>query len=258
MPEGDTIWRAAARLKPVLVGQELDSFEARRMRGLRPRLGSVIEDVEAVGKHLLVHFDNGLSLDTHMRMTGSWHVYPAGHAWSKPRHRMSCRIAVVDWEAVCFNAPVVQTYARRDVMRSPIAHLGPDLCRDDVDLDAAVGRMALRPDVSIAEALLDQTVAAGIGNIYKSEVLFACGVNPFIPVSDVPVDERRRLLEVASALLRQNLTTSRRTTAAGPPGTVAVYRRDRRSCRRCGTPIRMMRHGEQNRSTYWCPTCQPE
>lgn len=257
MPEGDTIWRAAARLKPVLSNQVLEAFEARRMRGLRPRFGSVIEEVEAVGKHLLVHFDNGLSLDTHMRMTGSWHVYPSGRSWSKPRHRMSCRIAVDGWEAVCFNAPVVQTYARRDVMRSPIAHIGPDLCRDDTDLDTAADRMARHPDASIAEALLDQSIAAGIGNVYKSEVLFVCGVNPFTLVRELTADQHRRLLEVASRLLRRNLATSRRTTAAGPPGTTAVYRRARRPCRRCGTPIRMVKHGVQNRSTYWCPTCQP-
>lgn len=258
MPEGDTIWRAAARLKPALEGRVVEAFEAPRMRGLRPRVGSVVDEVEAVGKHLLVHFHDGLSLHTHMRMSGSWHVYASGQRWSKPRHLLRCRIGVPGWDAVCFSAPVVETYARRDLARSPVAHLGPDLCRDDADLDEAVERMARHPDVTIAEALLDQSIAAGIGNVYKSEVLFACGVDPFVRVRDIDVADRRRLFEVASRQLRRNLTTSRRTTMPGRPGTLAVYRRDRRPCWRCGTPIRMLRHGGQDRSTYWCPTCQAD
>lgn len=256
MPEGDTIWRAAARLAPVLTGQVVAAFEAPRLRGPRPRVGSTIESVEAVGKHLLVHFGGGLSLDTHMRMTGSWHVYATDEPWRKPAQRMSCHIAVDGWDAVCFNAPVVRTYARSTPGASPVSHLGPDLCAEDVDIDVAVSRMDTVSDVTIAEALLDQRVAAGIGNVYKSEVLFLCGVDPFTPVSEVPVDVRRRLLEVAAKLLRSNLTTSRRTTVSGPPGSLGVYRRARRPCLRCGTPVRMRRHGEQNRSTYWCPTCQ--
>jgi endonuclease-8 len=112
------------------------------------------------------------------------------------------------------------------------------------------------PRTTIAEVLLDQRVAAGIGNVYKSEVLFACGLDPFTPVGEVSTDLRRRLVEKASVLLRRNLRTSRRTTTGGPPGSVAVYGRQRRSCRRCGTPIRMVHHGVHNRSTYWCPRCQ--
>jgi len=264
VPEGDTIWRAAQRLRPALAGAELLRFEALRLAGDRPRAGAVIEDVEAVGKHLLVHFAGGLSLDTHMRMTGSWHLYGAGERWRKPRHLLRCRLVVAGWEAVCFSAPVVRTYRRGGkanalgVVDDPVAHLGPDLCAADADLGAAVTRMGRVPEpgTTIAEVLLDQTVAAGIGNVYKSEVLFACGLDPFTPVEAVEVDQRHRLMDVASRLLRRNLATSRRTTTDGPPGSVAVYGRARRPCRRCGTPIRMARHGTQNRSTYWCPTCQ--
>src|SRR6187402_1551334 len=112
MPEGDTIWRAAARLRPALEGAELVAFEAPRLVGDRPRPGARIEGVEAVGKHLQVHFAGGLSLETHMRMTGSWHLYRAGERWRKPRHLLRCRIAVPGWEAVCFIAPVVRTFRR--------------------------------------------------------------------------------------------------------------------------------------------------
>lgn len=250
-------------MQPVLAGAELLRFDAPRLLGDRPRPGTVIEDVEAVGKHLLVHFAGGLSLDTHMRMTGSWHLYRTGERWRKAPHLARCRIDVPGWEAVCFSAPVVRTYRRdgRNVLGQvddPVAHLGPDLCTPDVDLDAAVARMATLPEpaTSVAEVLLDQRVAAGIGNVYKSEVLFACGLDPFTPIERVDPVLRRRLLEVASKLLRRNLDTARRTTVAGPPGSVAVYGRARQPCRRCGTPVRMRRHGAQARSTYWCPTCQ--
>jgi endonuclease-8 len=264
MPEGDTIWRVAERLRPALAGQALVRFEAPRLLGDRPRPGTLVEDVEAVGKHLLVHFAGGLSLDTHMRMTGSWHLYRAGERWRKPRHLMRCLLVVREWEAVCFSAPVVRTYfrdgrARPDgVVDDPVGHLGPDLCREDPDLGAAAARMATipSPSTTIAEVLLDQRVAAGIGNVYKSEVLFACRLDPFTPVRDVPDELRHRLVEVAATMLRRNLATARRTTVDGPPGSVAVYGRDRRACRRCGTPIRIVHHGVHNRSTYWCPRCQ--
>ncbi len=264
MPEGDTIWRTAARLRPALVGRPLRRFEAPRLLGDRPRPGVEVEEVEAVGKHLLVHFAGGLSLETHMRMTGSWHLYRSGERWRKPRHLLRCLVEVPDWEAVCFSAPVVRTY-RRDGRRNalgvaddPVAHLGPDLCAEGADLDEAVRRMGQVPEppTTIAEVLLDQTVAAGIGNVYKSEVCFVCGLDPFTPVGDVPPALRRQLVEVAADLLRRNLVTSRRTTTVGPPGSLAVYGRARQGCPRCGTPVRVVRHGAQARSTYWCPECQ--
>lgn len=258
------MWRTAARLRPALAGASLERFEAPRLLGDRPRPGTAIEEVEAVGKHLLVHFGGGLSLDTHMRMTGSWHLYRPRERWRKPRHLVRCLLVVPGWEAVCFSAPVVRTY-RRDgragalgVDADPVGHLGPDLCTEEPDLDEAVRRMAMVPEpgTTVAEVLMDQTVAAGIGNVYKSEVCYACGLDPFTPIDVVDVVLRRRLVEVASRLLRLNLTSNRRTTTSGPPGSVAVYGRHRQPCRRCGTPVRMRHHGAQARSTYWCPSCQ--
>jgi endonuclease-8 len=260
VPEGDTIHRAAARLRPVLAGQVVRRFDAPRLLGDRPKAGARIEDVEAVGKHLLVHFEGGLTLQTHMRMTGSWHLYRPGERWRKGAHLVRVRIDVDDWVAVCFAAPVVRTY-RRDVEASPdpVAHLGPDLCRADIteaDVEECVARMAAGtgPGDEIGVVLLDQRVACGVGNIYKSEVLFACGVNPFTALAELEVDTRRRLVTTASRLLRANIGTNQRTTV---PGGLAVYGRSRQACRRCGTTIRMRRQGEQARSTYWCPTCQP-
>jgi endonuclease-8 len=114
----------------------------------------------------------------------------------------------------------------------------------------------VEPDTPIAVVLADQRVAAGIGNVYKSEVLHRCRVDPFAPLAAVPEEVRRRLLVAASRLLLHNLTTTRRTTVAGPPGSLAVYGRARRPCPVCGTPIRMARQGDGARSTYWCPRCQ--
>ncbi len=149
--------------------------------------------------------------------------------------------------------------ARSAPGRDPIGHLGPDLCTPDPDLDEALRRFSVLPEpgTSAAEVLLDQRVAAGIGNVYKSELLHRCRVDPFVDAALVPEPVRRQLLAAANRLLLHNLTTTRRTTVAGPAGSVAVYGRARRPCPRCGTPVRMARHGSLNRSTYWCPTCQP-
>ncbi len=266
MPEGDTIHRVAGRLRPALAGRTLVAFEAPRLVGDRPRPGTRIDGVEAVGKHLLVHFDDGLTLQTHLRMTGSWHLYRTGERWQKSAHLARARLEVEGWVAVCFAAPVVRTY-RRDAPggplgrdRDPVAHLGPDLCRADLtdaDIDECVARMATvgDPGDEIGAVLLDQRVACGVGNVYKSEVLFTCGVDPFTPVGRLDAATRRRLITTASRQLRANLGSGPRETV---PGGVAVYGRRGRPCLRCGTTVRRTLQGEQARSTYWCPTCQPQ
>lgn len=265
MPEGDTLHRTAARLRPALAGAVLQRFEAPRLLGDRPKPGVGIREVEAVGKHLLIGFDDGLTLRTHLGMPGSWHLYPTGARWRKPRHLLRALVGVEGWDAVCFSAPQVQTF-RPDhpggalgTDRDPVGHLGPDLCTPGADLDTALARFATHAEAttSIAEVLLDQRVASGIGNVYKSELLHRCRVDPFVAVVEVPAPVCRRLLEDANRLLLHNLTTTRRTTVAGPEGSLAVYGKARRPCPRCGTPIRMLRHGTLNRSTYWCPRCQP-
>lgn len=256
MPEGDTIHTLAARLRPALEGATLTHFEAPRLAGvLRPRRGMVIESVGARGKHLLIRFERDLVLEVHLGMVGTWQLARTGERLRKPAHLVRARVAVEGWEAVFFTAPTVRVFVDRTGRASPISHLGPDLAEPDVDIDDALKRMATIPDpgTTIAEVLLDQRVAAGVGNVFKSEVLWACRVDPFAPVSEVDPDVRRRLLEVASRQIRANVRPGRRQTV---PGGLAVYRKARRPCRRCGTPILMRRHGEQARSTYWCPGCQ--
>jgi endonuclease-8 len=263
MPEGDTILRTARVLDRALTGRTVVRFEAPRLAGRRPEPGATVTGVEARGKHLLIHFDDGLSLHTHMRMTGSWHLYRPGAPWRKSPAGARAVVEVDSAVAVCFSAPVVEILSEPD--RHPaLAALGPDLAREGADLDGALARMErLPPTTEVADALLDQRVACGVGNVYKSEVLFACGVDPSTPVAAVSPERRRQLLETASRLLRANLDGWSRTTVtsgtAGAPGGggLAVYGRAGRPCRRCGERVRSRRQGEGARVAYWCPRCQP-
>lgn len=259
MPEGDTIHRVADRLRPALAGQRLERFEAPRAVGPRPRAGTEVAAVEARGKHLLIRFAGGITLHTHLRMTGTWHLYRSGQRWRLPPYLARAVVAVPGWEAVCFKAPVVELYREPPAgLPHPLDHLGPDLCREDADLDEVLRRVAARADerTEIGPLLLDQQVAAGIGNVFKSEVLWACGVSPFALVADLDDDTRRRLVTTAARQLRANVRLpGSRTTVPG--GGLAVYDRRGRPCRRCGTPIRSRKQGEDPRVTYWCPTCQP-
>jgi endonuclease VIII len=263
VPEGDTIHRAARALDRALAGRRLLRFEAPRL-GNRPfPEGTRVLGAEARGKHCLINFDDGRTLRTHMQMTGSWHLYRPGERWRKKpaSARVWLEVAAAEdgsghegWVAVCFAAPVVELEDQPQV-----DHLGPDLCRPDADVDEATRRMGelSPPDRTIGEALLDQRVAAGIGNIYKNEACFACGVDPWTPVGQLREDERRRLLETAGRQLRANLDNLDRDFG-GPPGSgPAVYGKRDRPCRRCGTTIRWAPQGDQRRGTYWCPTCQP-
>jgi endonuclease-8 len=168
-------------------------------------------------------------------------------------------IEVPGWQAVCFSAPVVETYRARSFNRHPgRGPLGPDLCRADADLPECVARMAryCERETTLAEALLDQRVACGVGNVYKSEVLWACELNPFTPMGALTVEQRTRLIETAARLLRRNLEGPARITTVDAPGGLAVYGRFAKPCLRCGTPIEVRKHGEQARVTYWCPGCQ--
>lgn len=255
MPEGDTIHRTANRLRPALEGQPLVRFEAARLVGDQPRPGEVIDAVEAVGKHLLITFPRRLVLHTHMKMTGSWHLYRATERWRERRHLARAVIEVPGWVAVCFAAPVVQTYRDIAGQPSPIAHLGPDLCLPDLDVGVVMARHRRLAGEwpTIAEALLDQRIACGVGNVFKSEVLWACRVSPFERPEQVDDGLTEQLWQTASKQLRRNLVGGPRTTV---PGGLAVYGRERQPCRACGSIIEIRHHGEQARSTYWCPNCQ--
>jgi endonuclease-8 len=264
VPEGDTVHRWAARLRDALIGHELTRVEIRRApNGLRPPAPGVhVTDVEAHGKHLLVRFDDGATLHTHMMVAGAWQIYRPGARWRRPPHTARVVLATDDGTtAVCFDAPVVEI--SRDTGARPttraadaLARLGPDLCADEVDLHEVIARVGrLDPATPIGDALLDQRVAAGIGNVYKSEICWARRVHPSTPIAAVSADLRHALFETARTQLRANLGGGRRVTYRGG---LAVYGKQRRPCPRCRTPIRRTWTGVDKRVTYWCPTCQPE
>ena len=264
VPEGDTIFRAAARLHAALAGKQLVELEVRRdPRGRRgPEPGTTITAVEATGKHLLVRFADGHVLHTHLQMTGAWHVYGPGERWRRPGHTARVVVRVEDGTtAVCFAAPIVELRRERDsrdrTTRASrmLDRLGPDLCEAGVDLDAVLDRLdALEPGTELAGALLDQRVAAGIGNVFKSEICWAERVSPFTAIGDLDRAARRRIYETAHRQLTSNLTTERRTTYGSG---LAVYRRAGRRCPRCGRAVLSARD-HAARSTYWCAHCQPE
>ena len=215
-------------------------------------VGQTVVGVEPRAKHLLVRFDSGMVLHTHMRMTGAWHVYQAGEKWRKPAHQARVVLEAGERVAVCFNAPVVELLAKRgEEVHPALTRLGPDVLVDPLDLAEVRRRLSARPpEVSIGEALLDQQVVSGIGNIWRNEALFACRVHPFTPwpeVGDEAVDE---LVRTAARLMRAGVDPA----AARPRP--QVYRRTGRPCSRCRTPIVTAKLGEQPRDAYWCPACQ--
>lgn len=259
MPEGDTIHRTAAALRIALVGQPITAFEAPRLLGPKPATGRIVERVESHGKHLEIAWDDGLILHTHMRMTGAWHLYRIGEPWRRSSSQMRVEIHVADWVAVCFNAPTVETYRQFDRHRHPgFGPLGPDLCREDADLDECVRRVVdyADPETQVAEVLLDQHVLCGVGNVYRSEVLWACELFPFAPIGSLPVEDCVDIVRTSARLLRSNLHRPERLTTPEVRGGLAVYGRNGQRCPRCGDTIEVRRTGEHARLVYWCPGCQ--
>lgn len=255
VPEGDTLRQAAARLTPILEGRELTHAWFRRLRGHAPRAGQLVEQVDAVGKHLLVHFDRRLSLDVHLGMAGWWSVSP-----DPPRDAPKLRIVLSTdaGHAACYAAPTIRTYLR-DADASPVDQLGPDLSDDVPDLDEVLRRSrAGSQDRTLAELLLDQHAAAGVGNVFKSESLFLARLDPFTPVGDTSDEQLRTLWTIAHRALVDNRSRSlRKTTSASVRDRSHVYDRYRLGCHRCGDAIRYDPAGSRTaRSTYWCPTCQ--
>jgi endonuclease-8 len=270
VPEGDTLFRTAAGLRPYLIGRRVIAARTGGP-GAVPRVerivGQEITAVEALGKNLLVRFGNGLEIRTHLKMTGSWHRYRPGEPWRRPPARARLVIEVPGAVAVCFDAPVVELLEQRaEALHASLGRLGPDLLRPDFDAADAVRRLRdpSRAATPIGEALVDQRALAGIGNVYKSEVLWIERVAPSALPADLEDEVLARLVETAQRLVLANAErgAGHERVTTGPDrrrvGPLYVYGRTGRPCRRCGTPIRSTRQGrELPRTTYWCPTCQP-
>lgn len=274
MPEGDSVFRAAAQLHAALAGKELLTSDFRVPRFATLKLGGwTVEEVVPRGKHLLMRVagprpQDRLTIHSHLKMEGTWQVYPPAGRWRKPGFTARCVLRTASADAVGFSLGLLEVIPTAEEA-SVVGHLGPDLLGPDWDMAEAERRLLTAPDVPIGVALLDQRNLAGIGNIYRCEACFLSGVHPASPVSAVP--DLAAMITDARVLLSANLGPGRRTTVlnargvpvgrtAGRPG-YWVYRREHQACLKCRTPIRRgvlaKASGTEERDIYFCPHCQP-
>jgi endonuclease-8 len=262
VPEGDTVWLAAKRLHDALAQRVLTRSDFRVPQLATADLaGQTVVEVASRGKHLLTRTDAGLTLHTHFRMDGTWHLYRPGARWSGgPAWQVRAVLENDDWQAVGYRLPVVELVRTGDEQRV-VGHLGPDLLGADWDESEALRRLRARPERAIGPALLDQRNLAGIGNLYKTEALYLCGLTPWTPVADVP--DLEQVVRRAYRLLQANKDHWQQTTTGSTRRGEDhwVFERAGRPCRRCGTRIvEAMQgepeHPEQARISYWCPRCQ--
>jgi endonuclease-8 len=250
MAEGDTILRAARRIDAALTGQAVAASAPNprgRAAGIERLDGRRLEAVASHGKNLLLHFGD-LVLHSHMGMNGSWHVYPRDARWRKPRRAAWAVLVGEGSEAVQFGGPSLRLLAADRLRRDPqLARLGPDILAPELDLDAVAAGLRAAPQRTLGDALLDQTLVAGIGNIFKSEACFAARVDPWRRIGDLGDDELRAVLAAARAQMLEAVASGRHAHA--------VYRA-RRPCPVCHGRISSRGQGDANRTTYWCPRCQ--
>ncbi|MGN6130431.1 MAG: DNA-formamidopyrimidine glycosylase family protein [Nocardioidaceae bacterium] len=258
MPEGDTVWRTARHLDRALSGSTLVETDFRvPAHATLDLAGQPVVATLSRGKHLLTRIGADVTLHTHLKMEGAWHLYRPGSRWRRPAHEARVVLRTEAWTAVGFALGVCEVLPRSEE-DAVVGHLGPDLLGPDWDEDEALRRLRAVPDRTVAEAILDQRNLAGIGNLYKSELCFLAGVHPWLPVGEVP--DLPRLVRRARTVLDANKERVEQTTTGDlrKGRQTWVYRRERQPCRRCGTRIEVAMQGEQERATYWCPSCQPE
>ena len=275
MPEGDTIFRAARTLHRALAGKFVTRFETQLPQLARvdydtPLAGRVVESVESHGKWICMRFSGDLTLLTHMLMSGSWHIYRPGETWQRSRQQMRIAIYTEDFVAVAFQVPIAEFHTSESLSRQgSLRLLGPDVLAPEFDEATAAGLLRQRPEREIGVALLTQSILAGLGNVFKSEVCFASGVNPFRLCASLSQAEAELLTATARKFMSSNVaetsgdrivtwTGLRRTTGRSDPSErLWVYKRRAEPCRKCGTPIKARKQGTDARITFWCPQCQP-
>ena len=268
MPEGDTIHRAAKRIGAALVGSEIRSIETPQARHDLDRwperlAGRAVRMVDAHGKHLFVRFDGGLTLHSHLRMTGAWGVYTHGQRWRRAPNRAWLVIRTDEHDVVQFDGPVLELMTDgRARFDQRLAALGPDPLGDDFDENRYLRRLREdAPTRGLGEALLDQRNIAGLGNIWKNEGCFLAGISPWRRLSDVADDEALAVVRAIRPLMAASVEGDGRITTFDGPARANewrtwVHKRAGLPCRRCGTAIRSRGQGDDNRTAYWCPSCQ--
>jgi endonuclease-8 len=249
--EGDTILRAAMRIEAAIGGEQVEVRAPNprgRMSGVQRLDGRTLERVDAHGKHLLLDFGD-LTLHSHLGMSGSWHTYRRGAAWRKPAGAAWAVLRSESSEAVQFGGPTLRLLRTASLRRDPtLSRLGPDILARDFDPEPIARSLRANPQRTLGNALLDQTLVAGIGNIFKSEACFAARLDPWQPISDLTDEQLDRVVDAAHDLMQDAVEQGRHPSA--------VYRRAGQPCPTCGTPILSRGQGDANRTTYWCPQCQ--
>jgi endonuclease VIII len=253
MAEGDTIQRTAQRLDAALSGRQVEVRAPNprgRATGVERLAGKRVERVESRGKHLLLHFEDGLVLHSHLGMNGAWHVYGKETRWRKPAGAAWVVLTADGTEAAQFGGPTLRLLEASKLKLDPtLSRLGPDILAEDFTVAAGVQSLR-RADrtVGLGEALLDQRLLAGVGNIFKSEGCFAAAISPWHWIGELEDDELAHVIRTTRELMRESVENGRQPRN--------VYRRGGEPCSRCGTPIRSRGQGDDNRATYWCPSCQ--
>jgi endonuclease-8 len=250
--EGDTILRLARRFEATLVGETVKAAAPNprgKAAGIEGLDGRTLERAEAHGKHLLLSFGD-VSLHSHLGMSGGWHFYRPGARWRRPRSSAWAVLSGDGWEAVQFGGPTLRMAPTARLRRDPqIARLGPDILTADFDPEPVIAAMRADPRRALGDALLDQHLVAGIGNIFKSEACFAAGLDPWREIGDLSDEELRAVLLAA----REQMLAA---VESGGRHDFYVYRRRQGACPRCRGRISSRGQGDANRTTYWCPRCQ--
>jgi endonuclease VIII len=250
--EGDTILRAARRFEATLVGETV-AATAPNPRGKAAAIerldGRTLEGVEARGKHLLLDFGD-LSLHSHLGMSGGWHFYRPRARWRRPRSSAWAVLSGGEWDAVQFGGPTLRVMPTPRLRRDPqLTRLGPDILAEEFDFDTAIAAMRADPTRGLGDALLDQHLVAGIGNIFKSEACFAVRVDPWRQIDDLGDEDLRAVLVAARRQMQSAVETGGRHR-------FQIYKRRQDACPSCRGPISSRGQGDANRTTYWCPRCQ--
>lgn len=261
MPEGDTIYRAAVNLRKVLSGQTIISATGRQeVTNVIDLVGATATAVEARGKHLLIHFDSELVVHSHMGMTGSWHIYRLDDHWKKATGQAVLVLKTAAWCVVCFTPKLLEIVSETSLRRNSwLTRLGPDILGLPIPNEVFLTRTRSQSQNAIGEVLMNQSVVSGIGNVYKSEILFLEGVHPEIRVEAIDDTTLLSLRDRAVTLMKRNLDGRQRTTRLHSQGPrLWVYGRQKQPCLKCGATIFRLRQGDNARSTYYCPQCQDD
>jgi endonuclease-8 len=254
MAEGDTVHGTAARLRERLADRVLTRTDFRVPRFSTADLsGRVMDEIVARGKHLLMRTDRGETIHSHLGMDGSWRLYAPGERWHGPAFEVRALLEAEGSTAVGYRLRRLEILATgREA--AVLGDLGPDPLGPEWNANEALRRLAATPDRAVGEALLDQAVMAGPGNVYRSEVCFLAGIDPRAPVGDV--SDPARVIELTRSLMEANRDGGTRVTTGDrrPGHELWVYGRGGRPCRRCGTPVQRIELAE--RAAYVCPSCQ--